>query len=72
MVRVFTRRYGLPPHRYRVGRRVDRARALLLDGVPPARVAVECGFHDQPHLTRHFRRQVGTTPAAYATNWAQS
>jgi len=55
-----------------VGRRVDRARALLLDGVPPARVAVECGFHDQPHLTRHFRRQVGTTPAAYATNWAQS
>jgi AraC-like DNA-binding protein len=66
LVRVFTRRYGLPPHRYRVGRRVDRARALLLDGVPPARVATETGFHDQPHLTRHFRRQVGTTPAAYA------
>jgi AraC-like DNA-binding protein len=66
MVRAFTRRYGLPPHRYRVGRRVDRARALLLDGVPPAQVAAEAGFHDQPHLTRHFRRQVGTTPAAYA------
>jgi len=24
------------------------------------------GFHDQAHLTRHFRRLLGTTPAAYA------
>lgn len=66
LVRVFTRRFGLPPHRYRLGRRVDRARALLLDGVPVAIVAADCGFHDQPHLTRHFRRLLGTTPAAYA------
>jgi transcriptional regulator GlxA family with amidase domain len=24
------------------------------------------GFHDQAHLTRHFARHVGTTPARYA------
>lgn len=66
LVRAFTRRFGLPPHRYRLGRRIDRARALLLDGIPPAAVAATCGFHDQPHLTRHFRRLLGTTPAAYA------
>jgi AraC-like DNA-binding protein len=70
LVRAFTGRFGLPPHRYRLGRRVDRARALLLDGVPAARVAAECGFHDQAHLTRHFRRLLGTTPAAYARSAA--
>ena len=70
LVRTFTRRFGLPPHRYRLGRRIDRARALLLDGVPPATVAAGCGFCDQPHLTRHFRRLLGTTPAAYARSAA--
>ncbi len=66
LVRAFTRRHGLPPHRYLTGRRVDRARRLLLDGVPPADVAQAVGFHDQAHLTRHFRRMLATTPAAYA------
>jgi AraC-like DNA-binding protein len=70
LVRAFTRRFGLPPHRYRLGRRIDRARTLLLDGVPAATVAAVCGFHDQPHLTRHFRRLLGTTPAAYARSAA--
>jgi AraC-like DNA-binding protein len=65
LVRVFRREYGLPPHRYLVGRRLDRARRLLLDGTPIADVAVLTGFHDQSHLTRHFRALLGTTPAAF-------
>ncbi|MGY1796120.1 AraC family transcriptional regulator [Geodermatophilus sp. SYSU D00525] len=66
LVRAFTRRHGLPPHRYLTGRRVDRARRLLLDGLPAAEVATAVGFFDQAHLTRHFRRMLATTPAAYA------
>lgn len=66
VVRAFTRRHGLPPHRYLTGRRIDRARRLLLAGLPPAEVATAVGFHDQAHLTRHFRRMLATTPAAYA------
>jgi transcriptional regulator GlxA family with amidase domain len=27
---------------------------------------VAVGFHDQAHLTRHFRRLLGVAPAAYA------
>jgi AraC-like DNA-binding protein len=65
LVRVFRREYGLPPHRYVVGRRVDHARRLLLDGRPIAEVAAETGFHDQSHLTRHFRALLGTTPGAF-------
>jgi len=65
LVRAFGREYGLPPHRYVVGRRVDRARRLLLAGVPTAEAAVLAGFHDQPHLTRHFRRVLGVTPGRF-------
>jgi AraC-like DNA-binding protein len=66
LAKTFSAEFGLPPHRYLVGRRVELARRLLLAGLPAARVAVEAGFHDQAHLTRHFRRLLGVTPGRYA------
>lgn len=66
LVRAFSGEFGIPPHRYLTGRRLDRARRLLLAGERPADVASVVGFHDQAHLTRHFRRLLGVTPAAYA------
>ncbi|WP_129788769.1 AraC family transcriptional regulator [Promicromonospora panici] len=65
LVRAFTRELGLPPHRYLVGRRLDLARRRLLAGEPAADVATGTGFHDQAHLTRHFRRLLRTTPTRY-------
>jgi AraC-like DNA-binding protein len=70
LVRAFSRRFGLPPHRYVTGRRIDAARRLLLEGMPVAEVAATTGFYDQAHLTRHFRAAVGTTPASYAASGA--
>lgn len=66
LVRAFSREFGIPPHRYLTGRRLDRSRKLLLAGERAADVAVAVGFHDQAHLTRHFRRLLGVSPAAYA------
>jgi AraC-like DNA-binding protein len=66
LVRCFSRSFGIAPHRYQVARRIDAARRRLLDGEPVAQVATSVGFHDQAHLTKHFRRHVGTTPARYA------
>jgi AraC-like DNA-binding protein len=66
LARSFQQAYGISPHRYLVGRRVDRARHLLTDGWPPADAAIASGFFDQAHLTRHFARVLGITPAAYA------
>jgi AraC-like DNA-binding protein len=65
LVRRFGAAYGLPPHRYLVGRRVEAARRRLLAGEPIADVAAAVGFHDQAHLHRHFIRLVGTTPRAF-------
>ena len=66
LVRTFTREFGLPPHRYLTGLRIEQARRLLLQGLPAAEVAVTVGFYDQSHLNRHFTRMLGTTPARYA------
>jgi AraC-like DNA-binding protein len=66
LVRAFRQAYGLPPHAYLTGRRVDRARALLLAGMRPAEAATAAGFYDQSHLTRHFRRFLATPPATYS------
>jgi AraC-like DNA-binding protein len=67
LVRCFTRTFGISPHRYVVSRRIEAARARLLDGGSPSQVAAGVGFHDQSHLTRHFKRHVGTTPARFAS-----
>jgi AraC-like DNA-binding protein len=66
LVRMFSREFGISPHQYLAGRRVDLARALLLDGVPASTVAAAAGFCDQSHLSRSFRRVLGTSPGRYA------
>ena len=66
LVRAFSREFGMPPHRYLTGRRVDLARRYLLEGRPAAEVATLAGFYDQSHLTRHFRRMLGVTPSSFA------
>jgi AraC-like DNA-binding protein len=72
LVRCFSRAFGIPPHRYLLGRRIDAARRRLLEGEPVAQVAVGVGFHDQAHLTRHFKRHLGTTPARFANSTTTS
>ena len=45
--------------------RVRHARRLLREGASPSDTALECGFADQAHLTRHFKARSGVTPAAF-------
>lgn len=66
LVRRFSHQVGLPPHAFQTDLRINAARRLLTAGRPPAEVALTCGFADQAHLTRTFRRAVGITPARYA------
>lgn len=72
LIRCFKQTYGLPPHAYLTGKRIDQARQLLLDGLRPAQVATTVGFHDQAHLNRHFTRHVGTTPGRYMRSLTDS
>ncbi|HEY3481600.1 MAG TPA: helix-turn-helix transcriptional regulator, partial [Streptomyces sp.] len=65
LIRCFKQANGLPPHTYLTGKRIERARRLLLAGQRPVDVAVAVGFYDQAHLNRHFTRHLGVSPARF-------
>ena len=66
LVRRFRRHTGFTPHAFQTNVRIARARDMLSSGEAAARVAAQCGFADQAHLTRTFKRAVGVTPARFA------
>jgi AraC family transcriptional regulator len=64
--RAFRRATGMPPHRWVLQRRIQRACDLLRAAdMPLADLALELGFADQSHFTATFRRLTGDTPAAF-------
>ncbi|MEV0399823.1 AraC family transcriptional regulator [Actinoallomurus sp. NPDC050550] len=58
-----------PKNAARVLRYEHAARLLARGDLPPAHVAVVCGYADQAHLTREFTRFAATTPAV-VRRWA--
>jgi AraC family transcriptional regulator len=67
--RAFRKSTDVPPHRWMMKRRIERAQNLLLSTRNPvADIALDCGFHDQSHLTHVFTRLVGLSPAAWRRN----
>jgi AraC-like DNA-binding protein len=60
--RVLKQWLGMAPGDYLRAVRLHRAKQMVMDGKPVATVAAECGFSDQAHFTRWFRRTFGYTP----------
>jgi len=63
--RSFSRRFGMPPHAFRIVSRLNHARRQIRAGETLAAIAVDQGFSDQSHFGRHFRRVFGVTPETY-------
>ncbi|PJO48176.1 AraC family transcriptional regulator [Brucella pituitosa] len=64
--RLFKRTMNTTFHQYVINRRVEKARRLLTEtNMPAAEIACECGFADQVHLTRFFKKIIGATPIKY-------
>lgn len=59
--------FGLTPVQLRQEYRLRKAIRSLRHGARPADVAAECGFADQPHLTRALKRMTGLTPRRFAS-----
>jgi AraC-like DNA-binding protein len=66
--RLFERFLGLGPKWVICRARVQEAadRVATGEAVDWAALAIELGYHDQAHLIRDFKSQIGFTPAAYA------
>ena len=65
LIHSFRASVGIPPHAYLTQVRAQRAREMLIRGNPLSSVAYMCGFSDQSHLTRVFKRIYGVTPGVY-------
>jgi AraC-like DNA-binding protein len=64
--KAFAELVGEAPHAYRLRRRIEVARALLLqDRSPVAEVATQVGFTDVFHFSKKFRQIVGEPPARW-------
>jgi transcriptional regulator GlxA family with amidase domain len=64
--RQFRAAFHLPPQRFLRKLRLRLAsRALMDTDESLADIALQCGFADQSHFSREFRRQFGRTPREY-------
>lgn len=62
---LFKQSFGITPHQYLIQQRIEQAKLLLPNReLSLAEIAQECGFTDQSHFTKHFKRLVGITPKA--------
>jgi AraC family transcriptional regulator len=69
--RLFTRAFGLTPHAFVLRRRLELATRLMLETTKSLTdIALCCGFTDQAHLCKHFRRSMGVSPAAWRRAFA--
>ena len=64
-IRQFKKMFEIAPHSYQIQARLKKAKTLLMLGLKPAQVATDCGFHDQSHLNRHFKKAMGTSPSKF-------
>jgi AraC-like DNA-binding protein len=71
--RAFKVSIGETPHAYVIRQRIRRAQRLMLEtGNSLSDIASACGLTDQAHLTRLFKRLVGTTPLLWRRTWQGS
>ena len=66
--RSFKEAFGIPPHRYLLTRRIERAKTLLRDTeLSITDIAFACGFNYSSHFGRVFAARRGMTPSRWRT-----
>jgi AraC-like DNA-binding protein len=66
-IEIFSEDVGMPPKRYSMVRRFQRALAVALRSPSAAwaQIALECGYYDQAHLCRDWVELTGVSPAEF-------
>lgn len=64
--RAFKISFGETPYAFVIGKRLHRAKMLMLSTDEPlSRIALDCGLSDQAHLSNLFRKFMGMAPNAW-------
>jgi AraC family transcriptional regulator len=64
--RAFEASTGIPPYRWMLVRRIERATHLMrTTTLPLSEIGTACGFGDQSHFSRSFSKMMGDPPATW-------
>jgi AraC family transcriptional regulator len=64
--RAFKQSFGIPPHHYHMGRRMDRAKSLLQgSALSVTQIGIQIGFRETSSFTRAYRKFAGVSPSQY-------
>lgn len=69
--RLFKKSTGITPYQYLIESRIERAKELLSrkhQSISIMDVALQVGFSNQSHFTKHFKRLVGVTPKKFSSS----
>jgi AraC-like DNA-binding protein len=65
--RLFKQVFNLPPYQYIKARRIEKARELLVKGIPVHTVCRSVGWEDTSSFVRLFKQKFSVTPKQYST-----
>ena len=65
-IKQFKQRFGMPPRKYLMGLRMERAAALIENsGTSISKIAELCGFKSIHHFSNAYKQHFGVSPAAH-------
>jgi AraC family transcriptional regulator len=64
-VRMYKISTGVTPHQHIMMLRINKARQLLLNNQSQTIIVAACGFANQSHFSREFRKHYGITPRQF-------
>ena len=65
LIRSFKKLFGITPHQFLLIVKVGKAKQLLCEGMGCLEASLVCGFYDQSHFNRNFKRAFGVPPSSY-------
>jgi YesN/AraC family two-component response regulator len=68
MFKRYKKETGLSPMKQLTLMRVDKAKSLVMQGIPLDYTAVQTGFYDAFHLSKTFKKFEGFSPREYIKN----
>ena len=71
ITKLFKKELNIPAHSYFLNLKIEFSKDLLRSGLSISETALECGFCDQSHFHRNFKKIVAITPKQYQDNFVQ-